>query len=663
MPRPLVIGNGNIMVTFDDQMAMRDFYYPFVGELNHIMGHKNNLGFWIEGKFAWIDNPGWKRKLGYRKDSLVATADAVHEGLKLSVESTDAVHYRDNIYIKCLKIKNLCDQEREIRVFFTHDFSIDETEVGDTAQYDPNLQTIYHYKKNRYFMINGYSGHSRFYQYATGTKRFGGAEGTWRDAEDGVLSNNPIAQGSVDSAVSFRLYFGVQEEQCLYYWIVAGRNFKEVSALDGYVWERGAQQLLDKIHIYWRNWLGERKSSFADLPEQVEDIYYRSLLIVNAHVDRRGAVVASVDSDIMQTNRDHYCYLWPRDGALTINAMLNAGYCKQAERFFAFCANALTEGGYLLHKYNPDGTLGSSWHPRLDQSQIPIQEDETALVLYSLWRCYQYNRDLEMTYEYYRSLVKPMADFLYGFFDPQLSLPLRGYDLWEERRGIFTFTAATVYAGLRSAANIAALFSNNDRLNKYRERAGQIKEGIEKHLYSPSLGRFVRGLVWDDAGGYFRQDTTLESSVAGLFLFNVFPANDPRLLVSMKSIEQGLRVKTGIGGLARYTGDYYFQRSGDTDKIPGNPWFICTLWLAQWYIAKASSVKDLAAAKEILRWAAAHTLETGIMAEQLHPESGEPLSVAPLTWSHATFITAVVEYLNKYALLTGDSCLITYQNI
>ncbi|MBC7324091.1 MAG: glycoside hydrolase family 15 protein, partial [Moorella sp. (in: Bacteria)] len=363
MPRSIVIGNGAILITFDGKLVMRDFYYPYVGQWNHIMGHKNNLGFWTEGKFAWIDDPGWERSLGYLQDSLVASSRAVHRELALAIESTDAVHYRENVYIKRLQVRNLSPREREVRLFFTQDFSIDETEVGDTALYDPQLHTIYHYKKNRYFMINGFTGARRFDQYATGTKRFGWAEGTWRDAEDGVLSGNPIAQGSVDSAISFRLRLSPGAEQTVYYWIVAGRNFQEVRSLNDFVWIKGPQRLLEKIQAYWRGWLDQGPHSFADLPEKATEIYRRSLLVIKAHFDRRGAVIAAADSDIMQTNRDHYCYLWPRDGSLVVCALIRAGYRDLVKSFFAFCANALTKGGYLLHKYNPDGTLGSSWHP------------------------------------------------------------------------------------------------------------------------------------------------------------------------------------------------------------------------------------------------------------------------------------------------------------
>jgi GH15 family glucan-1,4-alpha-glucosidase len=81
--------------------------------------------------------------------------------------------------------------------------------------------------------------------------------------------------------------------------------------------------------------------------------------------------------------------------------------------------------------------------------------------------------------------------------------------------------------------------------------------------------------------------------------------------------------------------------------VPGNPWFICTLWLAQWYIAKAESPEDLQEAVSILEWVASRALPSGVLAEQVHPFTNQPLSVSPLTWSHAAFVATVLEYVNK----------------
>ncbi|MBP6746685.1 glycoside hydrolase family 15 protein, partial [bacterium] len=101
--------------------------------------------------------------------------------------------------------------------------------------------------------------------------------------------------------------------------------------------------------------------------------------------------------------------------------------------------------------------------------------------------------------------------------------------------------------------------------------------------------------------------------------------------------------------------DYYHQISQDVDKVPGNPWFICTMWLAQYDIAAAHSADGLKDAVEMLEWVADHALPSGCLAEQVHPFNNEPLSVSPLTWSHATFVTCVLEYLEKRRQLMSES--------
>src|SRR2546428_642537 len=78
-----------------------------------------------------------------------------------------------------------------------------------------------------------------------------------------------------------------------------------------------------------------------------------------------------------------------------------------------------------------------------------------------------------------------------------------------------------------------------------------------------------------------------------------------------------------------------------SDRVTGNSWFICTLWLAEYYIAKAECNADLSKALEILQWTADRALPSGVLAEQVNPLTGEELSVSPLTWSHSTFIAAV----------------------
>ena len=653
MPRDLVLGNGHMLVTFDGGLRMRDLYYPYVGLRNHIGGHRSSMGVWSEGHFSWVGGSDWAIDLGYTGETLVSVARLRHEGMGLELECSDTVHYQENVFLRRVLVTNLRARPREIRLFFHQDFSIDETDVGDTAVYDPAAGLLYHYKRDRYFMVNGASAQGGIFEYATGVKRFHGAEGTWRDAEDGHLEGNPISQGSVDSTVSFRLEVPAGGRETLCYWIAIGRTYGQTLRLDQFVRASTPEALLGQVRAYWQQWVNKVPTTFADLPPAVERLYKLSLPIIRAHVDRTGAITAANDSDILQYNRDHYSYVWPRDGALISNAVVHAGYPELVAPFFEFCARALTAGGFLLQKYNPDGSAGSCWHPWVNggRRQLPIQEDETALVLWALWQHYERSRDIELVLQLAQPLISPAAEFLAGYLYPHLGLPRETYDLWEERRGVHTWTSSTVVGGLEAAANLVALLGEDGKAARYRQAARRIREGILAHLYDPALGRFVRGLqVTGD--GSVQRDATPDASISGLFVFGVLPPDDPRIRATMAVLEDRLWVRTAVGGVARYAGDYYFRTAfDDFDRVPGNPWFITTLWLADWHAAVARSTQEMGRARDLLLWVAEHAMPSGVLPEQLHPYGGGPLSVAPLCWSHAAFCYSVQHYLQRYDAL------------
>ncbi|PZD96247.1 glycoside hydrolase family 15 protein [Paenibacillus sambharensis] len=654
MARHLVVGNGKMLVNLDKNCFIRDIYFPYVGQLNHVGGQYCRFGVWVDGSFSWLDSPEWKMELGYVEDSLVTNIIARNEALGLELQINDGIHQRECIYLKRVVVRSTTDHEREVRLFFHHDLMIEGTEVGDTAAFYPENKTVFHYKRSSYFMFNGFSDEGGIMQYSTGIKRFHSAEGTWRDAEDGNLMGNSIAQGSVDSTIGFMTRVPGGGEKTVYYWMSAGRNLEEVKQLNQYVSDSHPEKLLSRIVIYWRHWLLRTETDFGDLTDEVVNLYKKSLLIVRTQTDENGAIIAANDTDILQYNRDHYSYMWPRDGALIAEAMSLAGYQSMIAPFFQFCADTLSPEGYLFHKYNPDGTVGSSWHPYLVQGaeRLPIQEDETALVLYAMWKDYTYHQVIELPQSHYSTLIRKAANFLSEFMEPGMNLPKPSYDLWEERYGIWTYTAASVYGGLMAAAYFTDLFGDYERSDHYRNTAEVIKQGILEHIWDEESGRFARGLIYKD--GAWVKDMTLESSLFGLWEFGVLPVDDSRVKRTIEAIRSGLGVKTEVGGIARYTNDYYFQQSGDIENIPGNPWIICTLWIANYDIASAKSLADLEAPRRTLEWVSRQALSSGVLPEQLNPFDGSPLAVAPLTWSHATYVQSVCKYARAYRKLKGQ---------
>jgi len=176
-----------------------------VGLENYLSGHEFRIGVWTNSKFSWLGDD-WKITMQYLPDTLVSRCEARNDELEIELDVSDTVHNFLNLYLKTVVVKNLSNLKREIRVFFSQDYHIYGTDSGDTVMYEPNLKSVIHYKRKRYFLINGQTDQSTgMYQFAIGYKESFGWKGTWKDAEDGILEGNPIAQGSVDSTVSFKL--------------------------------------------------------------------------------------------------------------------------------------------------------------------------------------------------------------------------------------------------------------------------------------------------------------------------------------------------------------------------------------------------------------------------------------------------------------------------
>ncbi len=648
--RDIPVGNGSLLVTFDDKYQIRDVYFPHVGQENHSEGFPFRFGVWADGEFSWVFDDEWQRTLKYLPETLVTDVKLTNQDLGLEIVSNDTVASHENIFLRRVRVSNLLDGKREIRVFLHHDFRIYENKVGDTAFYDPESLALIHYKKHRYFLINTAP---HFDNFSTGRKAFRDQEGTWRDAEDGVLSGGAKTEGSVDSTIQLSFVLDGNGTFEFFYWIAAATSHKEVMRLNEYILEQRPQNFLDYTQNYWRAWVNKNDTDFADLPPEIIDLYKRSLLIIQTQIDRGGAILAANDSDVAERATDHYSYLWTRDGAFVANALDLANYRHIVRKFYQFCGEIVHEKGYFLQKYNPDGTVASGWHTSWNKydgnAQLPIQEDETALVIWALWQHYAKYRDIEFVHLLYRNLIVRCADFMVAFRHAETNLPAPSWNLWEDRRGIHTFTCSAVVAGLRAAANFACLFAETERSEKYTAAANEITEAMRKRLYSKELGRFLRALQFQN-DDHYEADTTIDASLFGTFYLGAFAADDEMVANTMKAVEKHLWIPNRVGGVARFNDDGYMRI---TDQVTGNAWFICTLWLADYRIAIAKSRKDLKGALEILEWTVKNALPSGVLAEQVNPLDGSPISVSPLTWSHSTYVATVVNYLKKLGELAG----------
>ncbi|MCK5345241.1 MAG: glycoside hydrolase family 15 protein, partial [Candidatus Heimdallarchaeota archaeon] len=247
MPREIVFGNHSLLVGIDSEYLIRDIYYPHVGMENHLNGHRNRMGIWIDGNFSWLDSPKWTKDIKYEPETLVGASIAENHEVGLRIIVSDGVHHPKNVFLRQLSIENMRDTERTVRLYFSNDLQITSRDIGITAYFDPKTQSVIHYLKNRYFLFNGSNNKNEgLSSFATGKAHFG-KEGTYKDAEDGKLSRNPVDQGAVDSTVEISLILPPHSTENAYHWFTVGTSYEEVRDLNEWVKGAGVTSLLDKI--------------------------------------------------------------------------------------------------------------------------------------------------------------------------------------------------------------------------------------------------------------------------------------------------------------------------------------------------------------------------------------------------------------------------------
>ncbi|HWT40725.1 MAG TPA: glycoside hydrolase family 15 protein [Dongiaceae bacterium] len=644
MARPIVLSNGELHVGLNKFGVVHDLYYPYVGFENHAAGAglRHKVGVYVDGQLSWTDDGSWEFEFHYPHTALIGHTKARNQKLGIMLEFDDVVDMHMSAFIRNIHIINLSPDPREVKLFMYQAFAIGDSRSNtDTAQYLPDSDAVLHYRGRRAFIISGQTDATPFDQYSVGLFGIEGHDGSYRDAEDGELSKNNVEHGRVDSILRLSLHIDGLSSERAQYWIAAGMSMREALYIHRQVKDQGVHERIRKTAEWWHDWLQPALQTAAQLPKEYQDRFIESVMIVKSQLDKRGAVIASTDSTLLNYSKDNYAYCWPRDGANVVWPLIRLGYYQEAYRFFEFCQRGLHPNGYLMHKYRADGALGSSWHPYIHGDVVapPIQEDETALVVFVFVQFYMLSKDSALIKNFYHSMIKPMANFMAEYIDETTGLPKPSYDLWEVRFLINTHTVAVTHAALLAASDLAVVAGDEESAVKWRAAADDIQAAAHKHLFNSDRHVFYRGLIVTN--GQITYDDTIDTAaIFGAFLFGLFDANGPQVNASINTIEQLFGTSLERPGLPRHEDDDY-RRS--ESNITGNWWYITTLWKAQYAIENG----NLEEAHAILSWVHKHMLSTGMMGEQIDPITDEVIAPAPLTWSHAEYLSTLIDLLGK----------------
>jgi len=647
--RPIVLGNGELHVGLNIYGLVHDFYYPYVGFENHAAGAnlRHKVGVLVDGTMSWLDeDKNWKFTFKYPHTALIGHTLAKNAELGIVLEFDDAVDSEVSIFMRNIHVVNISEHPREVKLYMHQAFAIGDSRSNtDTAQYLPDSNAILHYRGRRAFVISGQHRGRPFDQFTIGLFGIEGHEGSFRDAEDGILSGNTIEHGRVDSILGFTMQISAHSSERASYWIAAGMSNREALFVHRQILEDGIMKRMHHTADWWHKWLKPALAIVPAVPDTHRQLFVNSMMIMKSQMDKRGAVIASTDSTMLNYSRDAYGYSWPRDGAYAMWPFIRLGYIDEPYRFFEFTKRALHPSGYLMHKYRADGALGSSWHPYVHEGGIvapPIQTDETATVVFMFVQFYNVHKDSKLIKEFYNSMIKPMADFLSDYIDETTGLPKPSYDLWEEIFATFTYTTAVTYGALLAASELAVVAGDSDSAVKWRTAADDLKAAAAKHLYNEERSVFYKSLI--TINGETTKDSTIDaSSIFGAYTYGLFDTESTQMVTSVETMISTFKLLDDEPGIPRYENDLY-RRSDPS--INGNWWFITTLWHAQYLIEKNNSKE----AKLILDWAKGHALNTGMLGEQINPVTDDVISPAPLTWSHAEYVSTLLDYIEKTKL-------------
>jgi GH15 family glucan-1,4-alpha-glucosidase len=105
--------------------------------------------------------------------------------------------------------------------------------------------------------------------------------------------------------------------------------------------------------------------------------------------------------------------------------------------------------------------------------------------------------------------------------------------LWEfrGREAVHTYSSVMCWAACDRLGNAAAKLGLSERADYWNDRAARVRATIESRAWNPTLGRYAATFDGDE----------LDASLLQLVDVRYCPPTDPRMLATMKAVEDGLR--------------------------------------------------------------------------------------------------------------------------
>lgn len=383
------------------------------------------------------------------------------------------------------------------------------------------------------------------------------------------------------------------------------------------------REFADRTRDYWMDWVRRLWIAY----DWQDAIIRAAISLKLSNFEETGGIVAALTTSIPEAPGSgrtwDYRYCWLRDAYFVVKALNRLGASKTMEGFISFILGLASEE--VLHPVYgvvPTDSLDETITPNLDgyRGDGPVRIGNAAV--------HQNQND---TYGSIILAALPM------FFDRRL--PRQGNEglfhlleslghkaakaafepdagIWEYRgrTQVHTYSAAMCWAGCSRLAAIGSHLGLQDRATKWSAVADDIQTTLLERAWSEKRGAFTAAF----------DSEALDASVLLLPEIGLIEPDDPRYARTVTAVERELM-----------SGQHIMRYAGEDDfGMPEAAFLTCRFWLidAWWWLGRREEARELFV--DALR----HRNRYGLLAEDIHPQTGELWGNFPQTYSMAGMI-------------------------
>lgn len=383
------------------------------------------------------------------------------------------------------------------------------------------------------------------------------------------------------------------------------------------------REFADRTRDYWMDWVRRLWIAY----DWQDAIIRAAISLKLSNFEETGGIVAALTTSIPEAPGSgrtwDYRYCWLRDAYFVVKALNRLGASKTMEGFISFILGLASEE--VLHPVYgvvPTDSLDETITPNLDgyRGDGPVRIGNAAV--------HQNQND---TYGSIILAALPM------FFDRRL--PRQGNEglfhlleslghkaakaafepdagIWEYRgrTQVHTYSAAMCWAGCSRLAAIGSHLGLQDRAAKWSAVADDIQTTLLERAWSEKRGAFTAAF----------DSEALDASVLLLPEIGLIEPDDPRYARTVTAVERELM-----------SGQHIMRYAGEDDfGMPEAAFLTCRFWLidAWWWLGRREEARELFV--DALR----HRNRYGLLAEDIHPQTGELWGNFPQTYSMAGMI-------------------------